>query len=535
LAIAPNSGVNQDRSLIATNAEMTTLTPRDARSRLETALEFLRREWRDGCRAGMPYQAALGSVRRLPAAAASEQIAADLSRVIDDLAAYTALPPERRPSALTEIAAAIKRLIPEVARLEATARPMNVMGTAQTQGTVQENSPNPNVFSESSLSPATMIAALHRLSPTDFEMVVASLLQAEGFNNVQPIGGANDRGVDILCNDAQGSLVAVQCKRYGPAQKIGAFAIQHLATMSNVRNASRRIFVTTSSYTDSAVQQALDFEIELVDGYRLAAWLAQYQQIVDWVNTYHQSLTGEIISDYSIIVDPVKIPDAFYDLYRADHPARTRIQSLLNRHHPSTPATIRNPNPPEDITVAPLPTVTPDQFRQALALREYFHFLAQGYQCASDAKADKKRSRSREQRTFRVYLLDSRRDSIRDYAVQYDPNPDQTYEPSALRRFHYLTPGHVVTPQDLWNFWTQLGELGATARGYYYTNSYFSCGTYLYLLDQPPLYILSRARYMVDGLNLPHWFAGKEDEFMSLATQPSLPECFIVGDIPKCA
>ena len=123
--------MNQDRSPIAINAEMTTLAPGDARSRLEMAVELLRREWRDGCPAGMAYQTALGSVRRLRPAAASEQIADDLRRVIDDLDAYTTLPRERRPAALMEIATAIKRLIPEVARLDRPARPMNVLDTAR--------------------------------------------------------------------------------------------------------------------------------------------------------------------------------------------------------------------------------------------------------------------------------------------------------------------------------------------------------------------------------------------------------------------
>jgi ATP-dependent DNA helicase RecG len=110
---------------------MTTLAPGDARSRLEMAVELLRREWRNGCPAGMAYQTALGSVRRLPSVAASEQVADDLSRVINDLDVYATLPRERRPAALTEIATAIKRLIPEVAKLEKPARPMNVLDTAR--------------------------------------------------------------------------------------------------------------------------------------------------------------------------------------------------------------------------------------------------------------------------------------------------------------------------------------------------------------------------------------------------------------------
>src|SRR5688572_10655302 len=129
MAVRRTSRVNQDRSPIATNAEMTTLAPGAARSRLEMAVELLRREWRDGCPAGMAYQTALGSVRRLRPVAASEQIADDLSRVINDLDAYAAIPRERRPAALMEIAAAIKRLIPEVARLDRPTRPMNVLDT----------------------------------------------------------------------------------------------------------------------------------------------------------------------------------------------------------------------------------------------------------------------------------------------------------------------------------------------------------------------------------------------------------------------
>jgi ATP-dependent DNA helicase RecG len=164
-AVAPKSGVNQDRSLIANYAQMTTLSTGDARSRLEMAVELLRREWRDGCPAGMAYQTALGSVRRLRPVAATEQIADDLRRVIDDLDGYMALPPERRPAALTEIAAAIKRLIPEVARLEAPARPMNVMDSARR--TVRKASDPPRVKSGRDASQPSPVASKPQLTLDD--------------------------------------------------------------------------------------------------------------------------------------------------------------------------------------------------------------------------------------------------------------------------------------------------------------------------------------------------------------------------------
>jgi ATP-dependent DNA helicase RecG len=100
----------------------------DARARLETAVDLLRREWRDGCRAGMPYRTALGSVRRLREVAVSEQLAADLASLVADLEAYAALGREERPAALTAIAASVKRLIPLAAGLDGPGR---AMGTLQ--------------------------------------------------------------------------------------------------------------------------------------------------------------------------------------------------------------------------------------------------------------------------------------------------------------------------------------------------------------------------------------------------------------------
>src|ERR671916_163610 len=165
MAVRRKSGVSQDRSPITIDAEMTTLAPGDARSRLEMAVELLRREWRDGCPAGMAYQTALGSVRRLQPVAASEQIAGDLSRVIGDLDAYTTLPRERRPAALKEIATAIKRLIPEVARLERPARAMNVLDTARRPA--RKTSDRPRVESGSAASQAPPAASKPRLTLDD--------------------------------------------------------------------------------------------------------------------------------------------------------------------------------------------------------------------------------------------------------------------------------------------------------------------------------------------------------------------------------
>jgi ATP-dependent DNA helicase RecG len=123
----------QDQATLANlnPAAPESLAPGDARARLENAVDLLRREWRGGFRAGNAYRTVLGSVRRLGQIAASEQTASDLSAVIADLEAYSALPAEARPAALTTIAASIKRLIPHMAALDAPARPMGALDSVR--------------------------------------------------------------------------------------------------------------------------------------------------------------------------------------------------------------------------------------------------------------------------------------------------------------------------------------------------------------------------------------------------------------------
>ncbi len=123
--------VNEDRTSIADHTNALTLPSGEVRARLELAVELLRREWRDGCPAGMSYRTALGSVRRLQGLAASEQVAKDLANVLTDLDGYQTLPADQRPAVLTGIAAAIKRLVPQMAMLDAPARPMGALDSAR--------------------------------------------------------------------------------------------------------------------------------------------------------------------------------------------------------------------------------------------------------------------------------------------------------------------------------------------------------------------------------------------------------------------
>ena len=110
------------------------------------------------------------------------------------------------------------------------------------------------------------------LSPTQFEFEVARMLKAHGFIDVERVGGADDRGVDIKCMDEQGRMIVVQCKQYSPEKNgVGSKDIQNfLGVSTRYHRAHRGIFVTTSRFTKSAKEVAQGSQIRLIDGAELS-------------------------------------------------------------------------------------------------------------------------------------------------------------------------------------------------------------------------------------------------------------------------
>lgn len=125
-----------------------------------------------------------------------------------------------------------------------------------------------------------LLESLHNLSPKGFERQVAQLLEIEGYREVQVQGGSNDRGVDIICLDMEGRLVAVQCKRFATNATVSAMVVQHLVGMAVKSKAHRAMLVTTGSFTGPARTQANDFDIELIDGVQLASLIAAHPVLV---------------------------------------------------------------------------------------------------------------------------------------------------------------------------------------------------------------------------------------------------------------
>jgi hypothetical protein len=114
------------------------------------------------------------------------------------------------------------------------------------------------------------------LDPYAFEEAVAALLREMGFRNVRRTGRSGDLAVDITCRDKDGATVAVQCKRYAVANRIGSPEIQKFLGMVKLHHkADFGLFVTTSDFTRGALQLAAQHkELKLMNGLMLAEMLA---------------------------------------------------------------------------------------------------------------------------------------------------------------------------------------------------------------------------------------------------------------------
>lgn len=116
----------------------------------------------------------------------------------------------------------------------------------------------------------------HRaVDPDGFEHTVAALCARDGCSPVEVVGGAGDLGADVIATTPAGLRVVLQCKQYGEDHRVGSPDLQRFGgTCYAVHDADVAVLVTTSSFTDPALEYAASCGIVCVDGTELAAWTA---------------------------------------------------------------------------------------------------------------------------------------------------------------------------------------------------------------------------------------------------------------------
>ena len=96
------------------------------------------------------------------------------------------------------------------------------------------------------------IGGLHSLTPAAFERTVGAWFAREGWV-VEQRGGAGDQGIDLLAFRG-GEVVAVQCKRYGPATAVTPAQVRELYGAANGVRATAALLVTTGRLSRAAKQ-----------------------------------------------------------------------------------------------------------------------------------------------------------------------------------------------------------------------------------------------------------------------------------------
>ena len=118
---------------------------------------------------------------------------------------------------------------------------------------------------------------------TKFENICLELLEKMGYGKKYRTGGSGDRGIDgTLTMDKFGfDIIGVQCKCYKENSKVNDTEITKFAHgLKNVNGINRGIFITTSDYTQQAkkvVEELKDVKIILINGYRLAKYMREYE------------------------------------------------------------------------------------------------------------------------------------------------------------------------------------------------------------------------------------------------------------------
>ncbi|MBE8994770.1 restriction endonuclease [Microcystis aeruginosa] len=147
-----------------------------------------------------------------------------------------------------------------------------------------------------------LLSILRKLSPDAFEKLVVELLVKMGYGGSirdagKAVGKSGDQGIDgIIKEDRLGlDIIYIQAKRWADNNAVGRPEIQKFVGALAGQGAKKGIFITTSYFTQDALEYAPRNEIKivLIDGEEL----------------------GQLMIDYNLGVSTQKI----YEIKRIDH------------------------------------------------------------------------------------------------------------------------------------------------------------------------------------------------------------------------
>jgi restriction system protein len=133
-----------------------------------------------------------------------------------------------------------------------------------------------------------LLEKLKSVDPYYFEKIILLLLHKMGYGEFVETSKSNDGGIDGIVNEDKLGLdkIYIQAKRYTESKVREKDIRNFIGAMSG--DTTKGIFVTTSTYDDSAVKKAHDahHKIILVDGKKLVNLMYQYGVGIQVRNVY---------------------------------------------------------------------------------------------------------------------------------------------------------------------------------------------------------------------------------------------------------
>lgn len=117
------------------------------------------------------------------------------------------------------------------------------------------------------LQTRTIQELIDHYNPYEFEYYIADLFEMYGFYT-RVTRASNDGGIDIEMRK-DGETFVVEVKQYSRENKVSRERIQKLDSAARHAEADHAIFVTTSGFTQPAIEYADELGIELIDGKEL--------------------------------------------------------------------------------------------------------------------------------------------------------------------------------------------------------------------------------------------------------------------------
>lgn len=120
------------------------------------------------------------------------------------------------------------------------------------------------------------LTAFQHMQPYEFEHAIAELAREDRDHvaHATTVGGANDRGADVLVTLHTGHRVMIQCKRYIGHNVTSEDVQKTNGTYRDIHQCHAAAIVTTAGFTRDAheTNRLLGHRIQLIDGPQLEAW-----------------------------------------------------------------------------------------------------------------------------------------------------------------------------------------------------------------------------------------------------------------------